>query len=101
MRSPGTAPPAKPSEGGKPPTQVDAPARPPGPGTTQTPTPRTAPPATPSNGGQPPTQVVVRAADGGNARTVRLKGSAEIGRRDGCAVRLSDTYVSQVHARLY
>jgi pSer/pThr/pTyr-binding forkhead associated (FHA) protein len=43
----------------------------------------------------------VHEADGGKARTVRLKGSVEIGRRDGCAVRLSDTYVSQVHARLY
>ena len=27
--------------------------------------------------------------------------SVEIGRADGCAIRLSDTYVSQVHARLY
>lgn len=70
-------------------------------GTTQMRTPSTAPPAKPSKGGKPPTQVVVHEADGGKARTVRLSGSVEIGRRDGCAVRLSDTYVSQVHARLY
>jgi pSer/pThr/pTyr-binding forkhead associated (FHA) protein len=70
-------------------------------GTTQMRSPSTAPPAKPSKGGKAPTQVVVHEADGGKARTVRLKGSVEIGRRDGCAVRLSDTYVSQVHARLY
>jgi pSer/pThr/pTyr-binding forkhead associated (FHA) protein len=70
-------------------------------GTTQMRTPSAAAPAKPSKGGKPPTQVVVHEADGGKARTVRLKGSVEIGRRDGCAVRLSDTYVSQVHARLY
>ena len=70
-------------------------------GTTQMRSPSTAPPAKPSKGGKPPTQVVVHESDGGKARTVRLKGSVEIGRRDGCAVRLSDTYVSQVHARLY
>lgn len=70
-------------------------------GTTQMRSPSTAPPAKPSKGGKPPTQVVVHEADGGKARTVRLKDSVEIGRRDGCAVRLSDTYVSQVHARLY
>lgn len=69
-------------------------------GTTQMRSPSTAP-AKPSKGGKPPTQVVVHEPDGGKARTVRLKDSAEIGRRDGCAVRLSDTYVSQVHARLY
>lgn len=70
-------------------------------GTTQMRSPSTAPPAKSSKGGKPPTQLVVHEADGGKARTVRLKGSVEIGRRDGCAVRLSDTYVSQVHARLY
>jgi hypothetical protein len=70
-------------------------------GTTQMRTPSAAPPAKPSKGGKPPTQVVVHEAGGGKARTVRLKDAVEIGRRDGCAVRLSDTYVSQVHARLY
>ena len=70
-------------------------------GTTQMRTPSAAPPAKPSKGGKPPTQVVVHETDGGKARTVRLKDSVEIGRREGCAVRLSDTYVSQVHARLY
>jgi pSer/pThr/pTyr-binding forkhead associated (FHA) protein len=43
----------------------------------------------------------VHEPDGTKARTVRLKGSTQIGREAGCAVRLSDTYVSQVHARLY
>ncbi len=33
--------------------------------------------------------------------TVKLRDPAEIGRGDRCAIRLQDTYVSQVHARLY
>ena len=41
--------------------------------------------------------------DPGGAKpiTTKLRDSAEIGRGDGCAIRLQDTYVSQVHARLY
>ncbi len=58
-------------------------------------------PATASKGGKPPSQVVVHEPDVPKPRTVRLSGSAQIGRADGCAIRLSDTYVSQVHARLY
>ncbi len=60
-----------------------------------------APPARASKGGKPPSQVVVHEPDAPRPRTVRLSGSAQIGRGDGCAIRLSDTYVSQVHARLY
>lgn len=60
-----------------------------------------APPARASKGGKPPSQVVVHEPDAPKPRTVRLSGSSQIGRGDGCAIRLSDTYVSQVHARLY
>lgn len=64
-------------------------------------TPAAAPPARASKGGKRPSQVVVHEADGGKPTTVRLSGSAQIGRGDSCAIRLSDTYVSQMHARLY
>jgi pSer/pThr/pTyr-binding forkhead associated (FHA) protein len=67
--------------------------------TSQTRTPTA--PAKPSRGGKPPTQVVVHDAGGGKPRTVRLSGQLDIGRGDGCAIRLEDHYVSQVHARLY
>ena len=58
-------------------------------------------PARASKGGKPPAQAVVHEPEAPKPRTVRLSGSTEIGRADGCAIRLSDTYVSQVHARLY
>jgi pSer/pThr/pTyr-binding forkhead associated (FHA) protein len=60
-----------------------------------------APPAKASKGGKPPSQVVVHEPETSKPRTVRLSGSVQIGRADGSAIRLSDTYVSQVHARLY
>jgi pSer/pThr/pTyr-binding forkhead associated (FHA) protein len=69
--------------------------------TTQMRSPTAAPAARSSKGGKPPSQVVVHEPDGTKARTVRLSGPTQIGREAGCAVRLSDTYVSQVHARLY
>ncbi len=59
------------------------------------------PPPRPPKGGKPPTQVVVFEADGAKPRTLKLTGSTDIGRADRCAIRLEDTYVSQVHARLY
>ena len=64
---------------------------------------KTAAPAAParSSRGKPPTQVVVFEPDGAKPRTVKLSGSTDIGRADRCAIRLGDTYVSQVHARLY
>lgn len=64
---------------------------------------RTPAPATakPSKGGRSPTQVVVHDPGGGKPLTVKLRDPAEIGRGDRCAIRLQDTYVSQVHARLY
>ncbi|MGZ8600491.1 MAG: FHA domain-containing protein FhaB/FipA [Actinomycetota bacterium] len=63
--------------------------------------PAPAPAARASKAGKPPTQVVVHEPDGVKPRTVRLSGSTQIGRTDACAIRLSDTYVSQMHARLY
>jgi pSer/pThr/pTyr-binding forkhead associated (FHA) protein len=58
-------------------------------------------PARPGKGGKPPTQVVVHEPDVPKPRTVRLSGSTQVGRTEACAIRLSDSYVSQVHARLY
>ncbi len=60
---------------------------------------RSAAAAAPSKG-KPPTQVLVHEPDGHPPRSVRLSGSVEIGRGASCTIRLSDTYVSQVHARL-
>jgi pSer/pThr/pTyr-binding forkhead associated (FHA) protein len=68
--------------------------------TTQMRTPATSPPSRASKGGRPPTQVVVHDAGGDKATSVRLRGPTEIGRSNGCAIRLQDTYVSQMHARL-
>jgi hypothetical protein len=68
-------------------------------GTTKMRTPAAAP-AKASKGGRPPAQVVVHDAGGDKATTVRLSGPTEIGRSNGCAIRLQDTYVSQMHARL-
>jgi pSer/pThr/pTyr-binding forkhead associated (FHA) protein len=65
--------------------------------------PARAPAAAPARAskGKPPSQVVVHDPDAAKPRTVRLSGSAQIGRAEGCAIRLSDTYVSQMHARLF
>ena len=54
-----------------------------------------------SRGGRAPTQVVVHDGAGAKASPIRLRDQVEIGRGDRCAIRLQDTYVSQVHARLY
>ena len=67
---------------------------------TQTRTPAPTSAAKPTRG-KPPTQVVVHDPGGAKPITTKLRDSAEIGRGDGCAIRLQDTYVSQVHARLY
>jgi len=45
--------------------------------------------------------VIVHEPDGSKPRSVRLSGSLEVGRGESCSIRLGDTYVSQVHARLY
>jgi hypothetical protein len=70
-------------------------------GTSQMRMPTAAPPARASKGGKPPSHVVVHEADGAKPRTVRLNATTQIGRGSGCAIRLADTYVSQVHARIY
>lgn len=62
---------------------------------------RTPAPPRASKGGRPPSQVVVHEPDETKPRSIRLSGSAQIGRAESCAIRLADTYVSQVHARLY
>jgi pSer/pThr/pTyr-binding forkhead associated (FHA) protein len=69
--------------------------------TTQMRTPAPSSAAKASRGGKPPTQAVVHDAGGGKPATVKLRDPAEIGRGERCAIRLQDTYVSQVHARLY
>jgi pSer/pThr/pTyr-binding forkhead associated (FHA) protein len=63
--------------------------------------PAAAAPARASKGGKPPSQVVVHDPDAPKPRTVRLSGSTQIGRADDCAIRLADTYVSQMHSRLF
>jgi pSer/pThr/pTyr-binding forkhead associated (FHA) protein len=58
-------------------------------------------PVKPSRGGKPPAVLVVHSADGAKARTFRLSEPLEVGRSESCRVRVDDTYVSQVHAKLY
>jgi pSer/pThr/pTyr-binding forkhead associated (FHA) protein len=60
-----------------------------------------APAARAGKGGKPPSQVVVHDPDARKPQTIRLSGSTQVGRTEACAIRLSDSYVSQVHARLY
>ncbi len=50
--------------------------------------------------GATPAKVLVHDGGEGKPRTVKLAGTMDVGRADGCAIRLQDTYVSQVHARL-
>jgi pSer/pThr/pTyr-binding forkhead associated (FHA) protein len=64
-------------------------------------TPSPSAPARAPRGGKPPSQVVVHEPDGARPRTVRLSEAADIGRAERCAIRVDDTYVSQMHARLY
>lgn len=47
-----------------------------------------------------PTSVAVRGPEGDKLGTYRLGAPLEIGRAESCAIRLEDTYVSQVHAKL-
>lgn len=69
--------------------------------TTQARTPAAPSAAKASRGGKAPTQVVVHDGAGTRSTPVKLREEVEIGRGDRCAIRLQDTYVSQVHARLY
>jgi pSer/pThr/pTyr-binding forkhead associated (FHA) protein len=47
-----------------------------------------------------PTKVVVIDESGGKAGTHRLSGTIQIGRDPSCQIRLTDTYISQQHARI-
>lgn len=51
--------------------------------------------------GATPSTLVVHGEDGRSMGTHRLDGTIEIGRGDNCDIRVSDTYVSSVHARVY
>jgi pSer/pThr/pTyr-binding forkhead associated (FHA) protein len=50
---------------------------------------------------KPPTSVVVHSPDGQRLGTFRLSAPLEVGRGESCQIRVDDTYVSQVHARVY
>jgi len=52
-------------------------------------------------GGKAPRSIVVLDERGSKMETVRLDGTLQVGRADACQVRLSDTYVSSFHARIY
>ncbi|MEW6059519.1 MAG: FHA domain-containing protein [Actinomycetota bacterium] len=58
-------------------------------------------PARSARFGKAPSSVVVHAPDGRKVGTFRLTEPLEIGRSESCAVHVDDTYVSQVHAKLY
>jgi pSer/pThr/pTyr-binding forkhead associated (FHA) protein len=47
-----------------------------------------------------PTKVVVIDEKGGKAGTHRLSGTIQIGRAPSCQIRLTDTYISQLHAKI-
>jgi pSer/pThr/pTyr-binding forkhead associated (FHA) protein len=48
-----------------------------------------------------PTLVVVHAPGGVKARKLRLSGTLDVGRGEDCRIRVDDTYVSAMHARLF
>jgi pSer/pThr/pTyr-binding forkhead associated (FHA) protein len=54
-----------------------------------------------SRSAKSPTSVVVHAPDGRKVGTFRLAAPLEVGRGESCQIRVDDTYVSQVHARVY
>ncbi len=45
--------------------------------------------------------VIVHGPDGARPRTFKLGASMQVGRAPECEIRLDDTYVSQMHARLF
>ena len=57
--------------------------------------------ARPAQKGKPPRTVVVIDDKGAKVGTPQLDGQLQIGRAEACQIRLSDTYVSQFHARLF
>src|SRR6266700_1068559 len=70
-----------------------------------TPVPRRAGGAHPARGGggkgKPPREVVVVDDRGSKLATHSLNGQLQIGRAEACRIQLSDTYVSQFHARIF
>ena len=63
--------------------------------------PRAKEPGRPAQKGKPPRTVVVTDDKGAKVGTHQLDGQLQIGRAEACQIRLSDTYVSQFHARLF
>jgi pSer/pThr/pTyr-binding forkhead associated (FHA) protein len=59
------------------------------------------PPPRAQRGGKAPSQVVVHDPEQPKPRSMKLSDAVDVGRSDACAIRLDDTYVSQMHARLY
>jgi hypothetical protein len=51
--------------------------------------------------GKSPGSILVMNDRGKKLRTFPLEGQVQIGRADACHLKLSDTYVSQFHARIY
>ncbi len=52
-------------------------------------------------GGKAPKTIVVTDEQGRKLETRRLDGPVQIGRADACHIRLSDSYVSSFHARIF
>ena len=48
-----------------------------------------------------PRTVVVLAEQGNRLASVALQGNLQVGRADACQIKLSDTYVSTFHARIF
>lgn len=47
-----------------------------------------------------PSKVIVVDEQGGKVGTHRLSGTIQIGRASSCQIRLTDTYISQLHAKI-
>lgn len=55
----------------------------------------------PSRKAKLPRKLVVTDGDGARAGSFILDGNLQIGRAEDCQIRVGDTYVSQVHARVF
>jgi pSer/pThr/pTyr-binding forkhead associated (FHA) protein len=51
--------------------------------------------------GRPPRSVVVLDTKGAKGQTLRLDGNLQVGRSEGCEIRVDDNYVSAFHARIF
>jgi pSer/pThr/pTyr-binding forkhead associated (FHA) protein len=61
---------------------------------------RRQPKARPARGGKVPTKVLVMDERGRKLASHRLNGTLQIGRAASCQIRLNDTYISQLHAKI-